>query len=1004
MSGRTVLKQASNTSSRNHRSSGRKKKSIQSSAEKIRKTGRRRSYILALGSAVLAGILIFQLYRLQIIRGREYQDAFQDRIRRTVVVRGARGAIRDRDGNILAETVSSYNITMNDLTDDSSEDNRVLNERIRQIIRIVDAHDDTMVTDFSIQLVGGSFYYKDMGQVAKSRFLADVYGYADPAELSQEELGKSAEDVVKDLAQRYGINSSVSDEEDREILLEMIIARYNLSLNYYQKYIPTVLAKGVSDATRMEIEEAFVSDEDGVQIEEELVRKYHDPQFFSNIIGYTGEVSEDFLSQHSEVDDYGHPVYREGDTVGLTGIEASQEEILHGQSGQNTFNVDNIGRVTKDPVSEEDLPDGAKSYAARDGRDVYLTIDSDLQKAAYRIIEKNLRDIILAKLRDAVYDQVISENDDGASITIPVSNVYPSCLCNILDSTHFTSEEASETEKEVAERFERYRSQRSREILEEITSGGSAWKDLDREMQTYQTLLAQSMYDYGIMISPETAGSQMTDNSVYLAWEEGTASLHEFVNEAVRQGWIDTDSRYIVSGMDAGQSEYDSVISFFRDVIGADSDTFHDRDMRNAFYKYLVINEEISGDQVCQLLLDQKIVSISDEERESFEYEWGESAFTFMYNRIHDMDLTPAQLHLYPSTASVVVTDPETGDVLAMASYPGYDTNRINDETYYSQLLSDPANPLLNYATQQLTAPGSTFKMVTATAALSEEVIDLSERVNCKKKSSFTKVKEDPNPPKCWIYPSKHGKLNLEGAIANSCNMFFYEMGYRLGTDGSYTYNSNYGIQRIQEYASLYGLDSPSGVEISESEPTLLSSDPIRGAIGQDTNAYTTASLARYVSAVANSGTDFRLTLIDRIMTEDGDTSKHEKHIENTVSLTEDEWNAIHRGMRRVATGYGAFNVLWEYPVAGKTGTAQQTGMPDNALFVGYAPYYESNAWNAEEMDQIQKIALAVRIPNGYSSSYAAQLASDVIRYNYYRDQLEEIVGSVILNQGSSAD
>jgi penicillin-binding protein 2 len=210
--------------------------------------------------------------------------------------------------------------------------------------------------------------------------------------------------------------------------------------------------------------------------------------------------------------------------------------------------------------------------------------------------------------------------------------------------------------------------------------------------------------------------------------------------------------------------------------------------------------------------------------------------------------------------------------------------------------------------------------------------------------------------------------------------MYFYEMGYRLGTDGSNTYNSNYGIQRLQKYAALYGLDETSGVEVSESEPSMLSSDPIRGAIGQDTNAYSTASLARYVSAVANGGTDYRLTLIDSVQTEDGQFSKHEKYIENTVPLSSGQWEAIHSGMRRVATGYSAFNALWEHPVAGKTGTAQQTGMPDNALFVGYAPYYAANAWNAEELSQQENIALAVRIPNGYTSTYAAQLASDVLQ------------------------
>ena len=728
----------------------------------------------------------------------------------------------------------------------------------------------------------------------------------------------------------------------------------------------------MSEQTVQAIEPQFRSAEDGVQIEQELVRKYHYSKYVSNIVGYTGEVSSDYLENNNGTDEYGHPLYREGDLIGYTGIEASQEEILRGQSGQNTFNVDNIGRVTDDPVDEAELSESEKSYDPVDGRDVNLTIDVKLQEECYKIVETNLRNIILSKLQDSIYDQVISENDDGSSIVIPISNVYTSCLCNIIDSTHFTSEEASDTEKDVLAAFTEFRRGRSDSILDEIREGRGTRDSLSTEMQTYQNLLAQALFDYGVILE----GGDIENNSVYQNWKEGSVSLHDLVNEAVKRGWINQDSRFIAADV----SEYDAVMLFFAQVIGAGEDSLNDRDMRNALYKYLVIDQGVSGDQICQILMDQDIVSVSDEEKDSFESEWGESSFTFMYNRIQENDLTPAMLHLYPSTASVVATDPDTGDVLAMVSYPGYDLNRINDEGYYQKLLENPANPLLNYATQQLTAPGSTFKMVTATAALGEDVVGLGDKVNCKKKASFTKVEGDPNPPECWIYPKKHGKMNLESAIANSCNMYFYEMGYRLGTDGSNTYNSNYGIERIQKYAAMYGLDSTSGVEVSESEPTMLSSDPIRGAIGQDTNAYSTASLARYVTAVANGGTDYRLTLIDSIQTEDGQTSKHEKYIENTISLESNEWEAIHSGMRRVATGYSAFNGLWEHPVAGKTGTAQQTGMPDNALFVGYAPYYAANAWNAEELSQQDNIALAVRIPNGYTSTYAAQLAADVLQ------------------------
>ena len=997
-----------------------KKHNNRRKTDAIARAGRRRSYFLAILCIALAGILIYRLHWLQIVNGERYLSDFETSIRRTVVTRGKRGKIYDAKGKVLAETVSSYNITMNDLTEDSSTDQSVLNNTIKEVIEIVDENGGKMYNDFNIVLNGGSYYFKEMGSTAKKRFLADVYGYADPADLSEEELNKSPEDVISDLADRYGISTT---ENDRKVVLDMVIARYNLSLNYYQKYISTVLAKNVPAKTKKAIETRFNSSTDGVQIEEELVRRYTDGIiYFSNIIGYTGEADESYLEEeeHAGTDEQGHPLYHEGDMIGLTGIEASQEAVLHAVSGQETFNVDNIGRITDMPVDNSEVSAAEQSYQPRDGRDVYLTIDYDLQKSTYMIIEDNLRSIILEKLQDTILDQEISENEDGNKIRIPISNVYTSCLTNILDTRHFTSEEASDTEKEVAEKFKSFRERRSGEILEEIRHPSNIFKYVGMETRYYQNLLSQALYDYGVLTN--TIQESGGDNEGFKKWKDGDVSFHDLIMEYIRKGWIDTSSQYLRLESDhPGDDEiFEGILTFFDDVIGADSGSLNDRDMRNAFYKYLIINQEVTGDQVCQLLLDQDIVEIDDEEQESFDYEWGETAYQFMRNRIEQMDLTPAQLHLYPSTASAVVTDPRNGNVRALVSYPGYNANRINDESYYNELVNDPAKPLLNYATQQLTAPGSTFKMVTATAALSEEVVTINDTVECKKKGTFKKVAEDPDPPKCWIYPGRHKKQNLEGAIANSCNMYFYEMGYRLGlhdeedeteyddddddddnddrkTDPAY--DNEYGVERIRKYAAKYGLDSLSGVEITESEPRLLTRDPIRGAIGQETNAFSTSSLARYVSTVANRGTDYELTLIKKTVGEDGSDQKHESKTAHTVLLEKDQWNSIHRGMRRVATGYNAFNVLWEYPVAGKTGTAQQENMPDNALFVGYAPYYEPGAWNEADLEKVDKIALAVRIPNGYTSTYAANLGADIIRYFYYPDQLDQIVDQVVLDR-----
>ena len=352
--------------------------------ERADRAGRRRSYFLVLGSLLMAALLISRLYTLQIVNSERYLSDFQSRIRRTVVIHGTRGRILDKNGNVLADSVASYNITMNDLTDDSKEDNKILNERILEIIRIVDKNGGKMLTDFSIRLSGGSFFYKEMGPVAKARFLADVYGYADPDDMPAENLEKTAEEVIHDLADRFGISPSVSKDEDsgkedRETLLEMVIARYNLSLNYYQKYIATRLASNVPEKTKKAIEKRFDSKKDGIQIEEEMVRRYPEKEavYLSNIIGYTGEASEDYLSEHDGTDKDGRPDYREGDIVGLTGIEASQEEILHGRSGQKTFNVDSIGRVTDDPVENSEVSAKEQSYSEETGRDVYLTIDRE---------------------------------------------------------------------------------------------------------------------------------------------------------------------------------------------------------------------------------------------------------------------------------------------------------------------------------------------------------------------------------------------------------------------------------------------------------------------------------------------------------------------------------------------------------------------------------------------------------------------------------------------------
>ena len=151
-----------------------------------------------------------------------------------------------------------------------------------------------------------------------------------------------------------------------------------------------------------------------------------------------------------------------------------------------------------------------------------------------------------------------------------------------------------------------------------------------------------------------------------------------------------------------------------------------------------------------------------------------------------------------------MVTDTRTGEVLALVSYPGYDSNRLAntvDAEYFNSLQTDKSLPQYNYATQQGTAPGSTFKMVVATAGLAEGYITLGEKIK-----DLGQYENVSNRPKCWIFSKggTHGDVNVSEAIRDSCNYYFYEVGFRLSTNNYQTnYNDALGTEKIQKYASM---------------------------------------------------------------------------------------------------------------------------------------------------------------------------------------------------------
>ena len=368
----------------------------------------------------------------------------------------------------------------------------------------------------------------------------------------------------------------------------------------------------------------------------------------------------------------------------------------------------------------------------------------------------------------------------------------------------------------------------------------------------------------------------------------------------------------------------------------------------------------------------------------------GTDAFSWIKSKLESLELTPGELALEPCSAGAVVTNPNTGEVLACVSYPGYDNNRLSnvmDRSYYVKLSMGMSRTFYNRATQEKTAPGSTYKMLSSVAGLTEGVINGNSYISCT--GVFDKITPSP---KCWIYPSAHGSLNVVGALQHSCNDFFYEVGYRLGQDSNGNYDSDTGLEKLAKYAKMFGFDQTSGIEIPESQPQISDSDSVRSAIGQGTNNYTVSQINRYVTAVANRGTVYSLSLIDKTTDSNGKLIKdYTPEVVNQMDeISSSTWDLLHNGMESMVKSSSTFAGM-DISMGGKTGTAQYSKIhADNVLFVGYAPA------------DSPEISIAVRIANGYASTYAAEIGRDITKVYFNPESADELLQGYASSLGTA--
>lgn len=930
--------------------------------------------ILTVVFCVLAGILVYRCFDLQIVHGEEYLNDFILQTEKTRDIPSTRGRIFDRNGELLAENELAYSVKIEDVFESGRSKNQNLNETVYRLIQMIEKNGDSVITDFRIILdENGDFAYTVEG-TSLLRFLADVYGYTTIDKLKEDERTSTAQEIMEYLSRNTGSGFAIGEYEEEgdsstdfvpgkgytsEEWLKMVTIRYAMSLTSYQKYIGTTVASNVSEETVAVIKENSDS-LPGVTIEEDTVRRYVDSQYFAHVLGYTGKISSEELTELNEeaaAAGGSANTYSINDVVGKSGIEAYMETTLQGTKGFERVIVDNTGKVMN--IVERVEP--------QSGNDVYLTIDKELTEAVYNIVEQKMAGLLSSKIVNAK-TYVAGENSDSSDIVIPIYDVYFALIDNqIIDVKRFSQEDTGEKEAEVYDKFLAYRQSVYDELRYELTEGMTPYNQLSTEYQVYQSNIVQLLNRNGVIMT-EAVDSQ---DSTQIAWAvDEVISLNEYLKYCIAQNWIDVSKLELDDQYSDSAEIFDKLVSYIIEMIDKNSE------FQRRFYKYMLLNDVISGRDVCMILCEQNAVEVPVEDEEAL-YNGSMTAYQFMKNRIDNLDVTPGQLALDPCNASVVVTDVNTGDVLAMVSYPGIDNNKMAnsiDADYYAWLQTDKASSQLNHATQSPLAPGSTFKMVTAAAGLTEGVIDINDRVNCV--GTFTAITPSP---RCWRR-SGHGNETLVTAIRDSCNYFFYNIGYMLSTRSG-VYNETEGLDTLYQYADLFGLTEKSGVEITEASPNVSDTDPVRSAIGQGSNSFTTVGLARYVTTVANRGTCFELTLLDKVADSQGNVLvEYEPEVRNTVDLSQDYWDSVHSGMRQVVENKSYFGDL-AVNVAGKTGTAEQTRTrPNHALFVCFAPYEEP------------EIAITTRIPYGYSSDYAAQATRDIIKYYYGLAEEEDLI------------
>lgn len=908
--------------------------------ERLGELLRNRLFVLLAAAAVIFMILVGRLFFMQIVNGEEADASLTSSVTREVTIPAARGNIYDRYGRPLAVNEAAFSVEIDDsITVDYEDADAEAVSLYKKLIK------NGYVVGDDLPITKDAPYEFTISSDEIEEWKTNIG-------LTKKQMNYTAEKTLDYLYERFGITDADMTEEEKRALV-------SLGIN-------------INDKNIMITNLIMTIETNGGEIVDELPISQEQPYYFLL------EDEDEILSWKSSV-------------------SMSEEELDYDAEESMQYLIELFG------IPENISPSMQRKVAAV-RYSLYLQRYKKYQPVT---VAREINDEVIAAVKENL------DKFPGVSVETESMRVYEDgeIFSNIIGYIRQISDTELQEYSEYGYTSGDIVGKTGIEKVMELELNGQDGKmlvevdNMGRKISTLETEAPVSGDDVFLTIDKElqiSAYNYLKDALADAIITRLTSELEKDVPVTLKQlftSMIDSNNISVTEVMKA-EDGYQKVL---KDIILAhdpDIDVTDSEDKTEAkqVLTNAVDNGTISYTTLIYVMIEQGVITADDNYKARIAS--GElTPFNVIIEKLESGDLEPAETGLEPCTGSVVVSDVNSGEVLALVTYPSYDNNELvntfNNE-YYNKLLEDPTTPLVNRPLMQKKAPGSTLKMITAIAGLETGVITLDTQIRDKG------VFKDAGTPyaNCLIYSlngSTHGYVDVSHALEVSCNYFFYEVGYQLGNDTENP-RSLKGITILDEYYDAFGLNSPTGVEIGESAPSMASpsykeevikwqnpeatssqtawtsGDTIRAAIGQSVNSFSAASMNKYVATLANGGTRYKMHLLDKVKSSDGTvTEEVEETVENVLEIAPENLEAVYEGMLLVTQGSKGTlrNVFKDFPidVAAKSGTAEENkNLSSHVWFVGFAPYDDP------------QIAVTVMIPFGdITGSPAAVVARNVI-------------------------